>query len=135
MHFLSGNDLGRTSLLVYGVEELLTAAGTLLNGFRERLGYLRATVIAVRENRRRDFLMACPDLVDWIGPRIARVEDFVGPLTAPQIRRAIRNLANKYGISSEAFLRDHGAAGGVSKADAWLWAELLAIASEFAEVK
>lgn len=114
-------------LLVYEIEPLVSAAGRILNGFRERLGALRVVIVTIRENRRRDFLTVCPDLMDWIGTNVARAEDLAPPLTLREIDAAIRRFETKFQMSTEQF-RAKWAEGQVEPSDdAWLWNELVAL--------
>ena len=71
-------DAAKRCLLVYRIEPLASAAAGILNGYRERLAAFRSVVVVIRDNRRRDFVTACPDLMDWVGTCVVRVED-VGP--------------------------------------------------------
>lgn len=68
-------------LLVYQIEPLAVAAAGILNGYRERLAAFRAVVLVIRENRRRDFLSACADLMDWVGTCVVRAEEVGPPIT------------------------------------------------------
>ncbi len=74
-------DAAKRCLLVYRIEPLAPAAAEILNGYRERLAAFRAVVVVIRGNRRRDFLAACPDLMDWVGTCATRAEDVGPPIT------------------------------------------------------
>jgi len=77
---LRRKNIGKCCLLVYQIEPLARAAAGILNGYRERLASFRAVVLVIRDNRRRDFLIACPDLMDWVGTCVARAEDLGPPI-------------------------------------------------------
>jgi len=114
-------------LLVHEIETLAPAAAAALNGSRERLAVFRAMIVVIRENHYRDFVMACPDLMDWVGTRVARAEDFQPPLTLARVRSAIKDLEKRSGMSSKAF-REKWASGELASTDEfWFWNELLAL--------
>lgn len=124
---LNRRDASKRCLLLYRVEPLASAAATILNGFRERLGSLKAVVIAIRENRKRDFVVACPDLMDWVGPTVVRAEDLGPPMTPHEINAAIGEYERRFGISSKEF-QTRWCQGQVEAGDDyWLWNELLAL--------
>ncbi len=80
---LSKKNAAECCLLIYQIEPLATAAGRILNGYRKRLASFRAVVVVIRDNRQRDLLIACPDLMDWVGTNVVRAEDLGPPITLP----------------------------------------------------
>ncbi len=126
-------DAGRTCLVVHDIEELVSAAGAILNGSRELFVRLRAIIIAIRENRVRDLAIACPDLMDWIGVSIARADDLSPPLRRIDIERRLRRIEKKYNTSSDKFVENRSRIEAASRGDAWLWSELLAIRSTLSQ--
>lgn len=78
---LRRKNTAKCCLLVYQIEPLTSAAANILNGYRERLASFRAVIVVIRDNRRRDFLTACPDLMDWVGTCVVRAEDVGPPIT------------------------------------------------------
>lgn len=124
---LNRRDASKRCLLVYRVEPLASAAATILNGFRERLASLKAVVVAIRDNRKRDFVLECPDLMDWVGPSVVRAEDLGPPMTLHEVNAAIREYEQRFGISSKE-LQTRWSQGQVEATDDyWLWNELLAL--------
>ncbi len=127
---LKRRDAARICLLIYEIEPLASSVGRILNGYRERIASLRALVLCIRENRLRDLLLECPDLVDWIGSMVGRAEDLGSPLTLPRVRKAIRSFERRHGLKSKEFVKQLKAGGGHDLADAWVWEELLAVKCE-----
>ncbi len=80
---LSEKNAAECCLLIYQIEPLANAAGKILNGYREWLASFRAVIVVIRDNRQRDLLMACPDLMDWVGTNVVRAEDLGPPITLP----------------------------------------------------
>jgi len=130
---LQAPDAGHTWLLIHKIEEVLTAAARLLNGSREQLGRFQAVLVFVRENRRGEFQESCPDLMDWIGLRMARVDEFASVRELEDIERSIARLESKHGMTTDSFSRSPSTVESVSASDAWLWRELLAIRSDLME--
>jgi hypothetical protein len=125
LKLFSGKEISRTCIVVYGIEPFTSAAARVLNGLRERFASPRALIVAVREDRMRDFMLECPDLMDWIGLTVCRAEDLQNYFSNGDIRKALKRLSQKHKITSAQFLKlwREGKAGTVS--DAWLWHELL----------
>lgn len=123
-------DASRRLLLLYEIEPLVGAVGRVLNGFRERLSLFRAVIVAVREDRRRDLLIECPDLIDWIGLSVARAEDFGPAFTLRDIRASVKEFEQRYGISSKAFMEQWDTGHADTIGESWLWKELIAIQRE-----
>lgn len=125
----AGKSIAERCLLVYGIEPLTSAAARMLNGYRERLGSFLAVVIVIREDRRRDFILDCPDLMDWIGANEARAEALGPPLTLRDVDASILGLEKRFHMTTEEFCakRDRGELG--SSDDYWFWSELLAVRS------
>lgn len=123
-----------TCLLVWHVEPLVAAAGKILNGFRERLSCVEAVVIAIRKDRKRDFFLQCPDLMDWIGLTVARAEDLGRPLTLRDVKKSIRDFEQRYKTTTAAFLKkwESGAVPDID--DGWLWKELIAMKDDLESV-
>ncbi len=121
------NDSPRKCLVVYGFEPLVTAAGETLNGAREQLANFCAVVLVIRENRRTDLAVSAPDLMDWVGPMCARVEDLSVPLRRSDVTRAIRGFEEQYKISSREFLDRWNDDTTADIPDAWFWRELIAL--------
>ena len=124
---LNRRDASKRCLLVYRIEPLASAAARILNGFRERLASLKAVVLAVRENRKRDFVMECPDLMDWVGPGVVRAEDLGPPMTLRDVNAAIRHFERHFEITSRDFQEQWSQGQVDATDDHWLWNELLAI--------
>src|SRR5260370_21919672 len=78
---LTKKNSSRLCLFIHEIEPLATAASKILNGFRERFAAIRALVIFIREDRRRDLLLGCPDLIDCVGLNVARAEELGLPFT------------------------------------------------------
>jgi hypothetical protein len=132
---LSRRDGSKRCLLIYGIEPLAPAAGRILNGFRERLTSLRAVIVTIRENRKRDFITECPDLVHWVGTRVVRAEDLAPPFTLRDVNAAIRRMEQQFGMTSREFQR-RWYQGQVDAADDhWVWNELLAIRADLSEAR
>ena len=127
---LRRRDVGRICLLIYEIEPLAGTVGRILNGYRERLASLRGIVVAVRANRQRDLFLQCPDLLDWVGPMTGRAEDLGPPLKLRGVRKAIRGLEQKHGISSEEFAERRMSRERNDLPDDWEWEELLSIESD-----
>ncbi len=127
---LGRRDASKCALLIHGIEPLTTASAEILNGYRERLASFRATIVMIRENRRRDFVVACPDLMDWIGTLVARAEDLAPPLTLREVNAAVKRIERQFGMSTKDFqTKWHG--GEVERTeDHWFWNELIAIRDE-----
>jgi hypothetical protein len=123
----------RRCLLVCQIESLLSAAGTVLNGFRERLGGLRALIIVIRQNRRCDFVAACPDLMDWVGHNIGRTEDLGPPFTLANVVDSIRILEHRHGMRSGEFQKKWKSGVLDSRDEYSLWAELIALRASLRE--
>lgn len=127
----------KTCLLVTAIEPMTTIVAQILNGYRERLASCKAVVITIRNNRRRDFIMHCPDLMDWVSPSlVGRVED-LGPLVIPftleDVKHSLRVFEKRYQLSSDDFHHQY-VLGQVNHIDeAWFWAELLRIHQDLAE--
>ena len=114
-------------LLVHEIESLAPAAAAALNGNRERLAVFCAVIVVIRENHYRDFVIACPDLMDWVGTRVARAEDFRPPLTLARVTSAIKDLEKRSGMSSKQFRQKWASGELASTDDFWFWNELLAL--------
>jgi len=117
--------ISTTCLVLYGLEPLVSSAAKILNGFRERLANAKCVIIAIRENRQRDFIIDCPDLMDWIGLQVARAEDLSVPFTASDVRKLLKEFEIRYGKSSEQFLKEMQAEKSGDPIDGWFWRELL----------
>lgn len=114
-------------LLIYRIEPLAVAAATVLNGFRERLASYAAVIVVIRENRRRDFVVACPDLMDWVGTSVTRAEDLAPPLTLRDVNATIRRFEEQFGMSTRDF-QDKWQRGEIQPSDDhWFWNTLIAI--------
>ncbi|MFH1919683.1 MAG: hypothetical protein ABIP48_07370 [Planctomycetota bacterium] len=124
---LDRRDGSKRCLLVYGIEPLAPAAARTLNGFRERLVSLRAVIVAIRENRKRDFVTDCPDLMDWVGTSVARAEDLAPPMTLRDVNAAVRRFEERFGITSKEFLEEWSRGQMEATDDHWLWNDLLAV--------
>lgn len=114
-------------LLVHEIESLAPGAAAALNGNRERLAAFRAVIVIIRENHYRDFILACPDLMDWVGTKVARAEDFQPPLTLARINSAIKDLEKRSKMRTEEFREKWGRGDLPSSDDYWFWNELLAL--------
>jgi hypothetical protein len=114
-------------LLVHEIETLAPSAAAALNGSREGLAVFQGVVVAIRENHYREFIMACPDLMDWVGPNVARAEDFQPPLTLARVRSAIRDLEKRSGMTSREFGEKWASGDLRSSDDFWFWNELIAL--------
>ena len=114
-------------LLVHEIESLAPAAGAALNGNREGLAVFRAVIVVIRENHYRDFVIACPDLMDWVGTKVARAEDFQPPVTLARVSSAIKDLEKKSGMTSKEFQEKWASGELQSSDDFWFWSELLAL--------
>lgn len=125
---LEKTDAHKTCLVLYEMEPLLSAAGRILNGYREKLASFRAVIIANRQNRQRDLLIECPDLMDWIGLTISHAEDLSPPFTLLEVNEAIKNLEKHYQMKSAKFVEKY--LSGDKVKDAWLWMELIYIRLE-----
>lgn len=112
-------------LLVHEIESLAPAAAAALNGSRERLAVFRAVIVVIRENHCRDFAMACPDLMDWVGTRVARAEDFQPPLTLARVTSAIKDLEKRSGMRTKEFREKWANSQLPSNDEYWFWNELL----------
>jgi hypothetical protein len=117
----------RRCLLVDQIEPLAPAAGAVLNGYREKLAALRAAVLMIRDDRYRDFAMACPDLMDWVGPNIARAEDLGPPFTLADIVASIRILEKRHGMRSAKFQQKWSGGKLEGNEEYSLWNELIAM--------
>lgn len=126
-------DSAAVCLLIYEIESLAASVGKILNGYRERLSSLRATVLAIRENRQRDLFIECPDLLDWVGPMVGRAEDLGSPLSLETVRKAISRFEKTHGMTSTRFQKAFAAGDIAGLSDAWEWNELLAIESDLAD--
>ena len=126
---MARSHLNRRCLLIHRIEPLASAAGRILNGSREKLGAYRVVVVVIRDNRKRDFLLECPDLMDWVGTCVARAEDLAPALTLRRVRKMIRELEKQAGMNSHEF-QEKWAQGHVEPTEEhWLWNELLNIRS------
>jgi len=124
---LSKRNAPRKCLLIHQIESLLSAATTVLNGFRERLGGLRAVVVVIRENRHCDFVAACPDLMDWVGHNVGRAEDLGPPFTLRDVKAAIRALEKRFRMTSAEF-REKWTRGELeSSDDLSVWGQLIGL--------
>jgi hypothetical protein len=132
---LARRDGSNRCLLIYRIEPLAPAAGRILNGFRERQTSLRAVIVAVRENRKRDFITQCPDLVHWVGTRVVRAEDLAPPLTLRDVNAAIRRMEQQFATTSKDFQAKWYRGEVEATDDHWLWNELLAIRASFREAR
>jgi len=120
-------------LLIREIETLATKAGRILNGFRERLAFVRATVVVMREDRSRDFRSASPDWMDWVGTFVIRAEDVAPPLTLDDVDAAVGRLEVRHGMDSQTFICQWREGALQPTHDSWLWSELLAIRQSLAE--
>lgn len=127
---LGRRDVSTCALLVYGIEPLTTASAGILNGYREKLARFRATIVMIRENRRRDFVVACPDLMDWMGTLVARAEDLAPPLTLREVNAAVKRIERQFGMSTKEFLTKWHSGEVERNDDHWFWNELIAIRHE-----
>jgi hypothetical protein len=125
MKVSGSNNSANTCLFLYGIDGFPATAAAILNGFRERLGKLRAFLVGLREDRKAAFFSEAPDLVHWVGPYSCRAEDLAFTVGNKEIRAAIKHLEQQYGMTSKAFA-DSGHRESTI-ADAWLWSELLEI--------
>ena len=124
---LGRRDTGKRVFLIYRIEPFASAAAKILNGYRERLTCLRVVILVIRENRRRDFVLACPDLMDWVGTLVARAEDLAPALTLRQVNTSIKRLERQFGMSTKDF-QAKWRAGEIKRSDEhWFWNELIAI--------
>jgi hypothetical protein len=127
VEWLDKRNASRRCLVVYQIESLLSAAGAVLNGFRERLGRLRAVVVVIRENRHRDFVAACPDVMDWVGHNVGRAEDLGPPFTLRDVNTAIRALEKRFRMTSAEF-REKWIRGELEPSDDLsVWGQLLGL--------
>ena len=126
---MARRDAQKRCLLVYQIEPLVSAAGEILNGYRERLGRFRAVVVAIRENRKRDFLRVCPDLMDWVGTNVVRVEDLAPALTVQKVNALIKEYEHRFAMTSDRFQEMWNRGEVESQGDQWFWNELIAIRS------
>ncbi len=125
--FMNRKNVGQRCLLVHEIETLAPAAAAALNENREGLAVFRAVIVVIRENHYRDFMMACPDLMDWVGTKVARAEDFQPPLTLARVKSAIRNLEKRSGMPTKEFQEKWASGQLPSNDDSWFWNELVAI--------
>jgi hypothetical protein len=130
-------EVGKTCLLVMEIEPMTSKAAEILNGYREHLATFKAVVITIRNNRRRDFIMHCPDLMDWVTPSLVGcVEDLgppVIPFTLEDVEHSLRVFEERYQLSSDEFHRQYVLGQVNHIAEAWFWAELLRIHQDLAE--
>ncbi len=124
---LARRDAAECALLIHGIEPLATASARILNGYRERLARLRTAIVVIRENRRRDFMVACPDLMDWIGTLVTRAEDLAPPLTLREVNASLKRIEQRLGMSSKDFQAKWRTGQCESGDDYWMWNELIAI--------
>lgn len=124
---LAKRDAARRCVLLSGMEPLASSAGRILNGYRERFSEFRALIVLLRANGKRDFMLECPDLMDWVGTRVARAEDLLPPLAKRDIRTALRTLEKKRGMTSADFLEKWRAGELPTSDELSYWAELIAI--------
>ena len=127
---LNRRDADERALLIYRIEPLTSAAGRILNGYRERLAGLRTAIVLIRENRRRDFVVTCPDLMDWIGTLVARAEDLAPPLTLREVNAAVKRIERQFGLSTKDFQTKWRSGEVERNEDHWFWNELIAIRDE-----
>jgi hypothetical protein len=130
MEQIQADDVDRKWLFISRIEEVLPTAARVLNGAREQLGRLRAVVVFVRENRRREFQQACPDLMDWVGLRICLAYQLSPRRGLKDLDESLSRLESQYGFQSHSFVKDPTVVLSKSPHDAWLWKELLALRSE-----
>jgi hypothetical protein len=123
-------DASRICFVFYGVEALAIAAGRILNGFRERITHARAVVVVIREDRKRDFMLQAPDLMDWIGTMVTRAEDMEKPFTNEEINTIISRFEQRYELSTKAFRKKWDLGKAIDIPDAWLWRELILMKEE-----
>ncbi|GEM_PF-2494348 len=111
-------------LIIYDIESFAGLAGSILNGQRERLGLARAILLCIRTNRFRDFALEAPDVMSWVGNNVAQATDFNETPLRSDVKKSLRLLETKYGMTTSAFLArsDVGKATGIP--DAWIWREL-----------
>lgn len=124
---LGKRDGPRRCVLLSGIEPLASAAGRVLNGYRERFAEVRALVVLLRADAKRDFMLECPDLMDWVGTRVARAEDLLPPLTKREIGEALRAMEKKRGMTSADFTKKWRAGEVPPSDESWFWAELIAV--------
>lgn len=124
---LGRGQAGKRCLLVYRIEPLAPAAARILNGLRERLASLQAVIVAIRENRKRDLVTECPDLMDWVGTSVVRAEDLGPPFTLRDVNAAIRRFEDRFGLPSKQFQAKWSQGRIDATDDHWMWNELLAI--------
>jgi hypothetical protein len=87
---LDSDSASSTCLTIKNIEPLTSLAVEIMNGLRERLINLRALIILIRANRKRDLLLSCPDLMDWVGPNLFRAED-LGPPVPDEVVESLWN--------------------------------------------
>lgn len=120
--------LPQICLLIVDIETITPDASTILNSFREHLGSFYASIIVIRKDEYYNFVLGCPDLMDWVGTLIGSIEDLIPTsFTIEELKCSIKALEEKYTLTSAEFIKQYNANTLHNIPDTWLWKELLEI--------